>query len=225
MPTTPRSLRRAACRNGSSGGARRTGEPCPVLAGRVRAQHPREPRGRVRARGAHGARLSGTSVSVIHLVGGGSQNELLCQLTADRGLPVLAGPVEATALGNVLVQGRALGAIDGSLEHLRALVARTFPPEAVRGGRRIAGDVNALGSAGSRGGSNNEGEEDHRTPGHVTPMTTDKATRPAPASALTEPGEKAGDATVDDREECREPPRTTSCFAERRRIVGLERAL
>ena len=41
----------------------------------------------------------------------GSQNELLCQLTADRcGLPVLAGPVEATALGNVLVQGRAPGA-------------------------------------------------------------------------------------------------------------------
>ncbi len=76
------------------------------------------------------ARLSGTSVRVIHLVGGGSQNELLCQLTADRcGLPVLAGPVEATALGNVLVQGRALGAIDGSLEHLRALVARTFEPK------------------------------------------------------------------------------------------------
>ena len=76
------------------------------------------------------ARLSGTSVRVIHLVGGGSQNELLCQLTANAsGLPVLAGPVEATALGNVLVQGRALGAIDGSLEHLRALVARTFEPK------------------------------------------------------------------------------------------------
>ena len=76
------------------------------------------------------SRLSGTSVRVIHLVGGGSQNELLCQLTADRsGLPVLAGPVEATALGNVLVQGRAHGAIDGSLEHLRALVARTFEPK------------------------------------------------------------------------------------------------
>ena len=73
--------------------------------------------------------LSGRRVSVIHLVGGGSQNELLCQLTADRsGVPVLAGPVEATALGNVLVQARARGAITGSLEALRALVAAAFTP-------------------------------------------------------------------------------------------------
>ena len=63
-----------------------------------------------------------------HVVGGGAQNALLCQLLADRlGLPVLAGPVEATALGNVLVQGRALGAVSGSLEDLRALIARTHP--------------------------------------------------------------------------------------------------
>jgi rhamnulokinase len=73
--------------------------------------------------------LSGKQVSVIHLVGGGSQNELLCQLTADRsGLPVLAGPVEATAIGNVLVQARAVRLITGDLESMRALVARTHPP-------------------------------------------------------------------------------------------------
>lgn len=73
--------------------------------------------------------LSGSAVSVIHIVGGGSQNELLCQLTADRsGLPVLAGPVEATAIGNILVQARATGLIGGSLENLRSLVARTFSP-------------------------------------------------------------------------------------------------
>ena len=74
--------------------------------------------------------LSGKAVSVIHIVGGGSQNELLCQLTADRsGLPVLAGPVEATAIGNVLVQARAQGFVSGSLESLRSLVARAFSPK------------------------------------------------------------------------------------------------
>ncbi len=73
--------------------------------------------------------LSGRSISVVHLVGGGSLNELLCQLTADAtGLPVLAGPVEATALGNILVQARAHGYVEGDLEALRALVARAFPP-------------------------------------------------------------------------------------------------
>ena len=54
--------------------------------------------------------LSGRDVQVLHLVGGGARNELLCQLTADAtGLPVVAGPVEAAALGNVLVQARAAG--------------------------------------------------------------------------------------------------------------------
>ncbi len=77
--------------------------------------------------------LSGKAVSVIHLVGGGSQNELLCQLTANRsGLVVLAGPVEATAIGNVLVQARAQDAVRGDLETLRALVAAAFRPVAFR---------------------------------------------------------------------------------------------
>lgn len=75
------------------------------------------------------AELAGRPVDVVHIVGGGSQNELLCQLTADHlGMPVLAGPVEATAIGNVLVQARAQGLVTGDLESMRALVARTFAP-------------------------------------------------------------------------------------------------
>ncbi|MFC8304477.1 rhamnulokinase family protein [Specibacter sp. NPDC057265] len=70
------------------------------------------------------ARLSGKTVDVIHIVGGGSQNGLLCQLTANAtGLPVVAGPVEATALGNVLIQARAAGAAPEALAELRATVA------------------------------------------------------------------------------------------------------
>ncbi len=77
--------------------------------------------------------LTGKTVSVVHMVGGGSQNELLCQLTADRtGLPVLAGPAEATSIGNILIQARAQGLATGSLESLRALVAATFPPREYR---------------------------------------------------------------------------------------------
>ena len=82
------------------------------------------------ARAVHTASaLADSPVRVVHIVGGGSLNALLCQLTADRaGLPVLAGPVEATALGNVLVQARAVGLLSGDLESMRALVAHSFEP-------------------------------------------------------------------------------------------------
>ncbi|GAA2648745.1 rhamnulokinase [Paractinoplanes durhamensis] len=70
--------------------------------------------------------LAGRAVDAVHIVGGGARNALLCQLTADAcGLPVLAGPVEATALGNVLVQARAAGVIDGDLAALRAVLRQT----------------------------------------------------------------------------------------------------
>jgi rhamnulokinase len=70
------------------------------------------------------ASLTGQSVEVVHIVGGGSQNELLCQLTADAtGRLVLAGPTEATARGNIIIQARAAGAVSSSLEALRASVA------------------------------------------------------------------------------------------------------
>jgi rhamnulokinase len=70
------------------------------------------------------ASVIGYHCDVIHVVGGGARNELLCQLTADlTRLPVLAGPEEATALGNVLVQARAAGELGGSLAELRELAA------------------------------------------------------------------------------------------------------
>jgi rhamnulokinase len=73
-------------------------------------------------------RLADRSVDVVHVVGGGSQNRLLCQLTADAtGRKVVAGPVEATALGNVLVQARAAGSVDGGLGELRAMVVASSP--------------------------------------------------------------------------------------------------
>ncbi|MGQ7311147.1 rhamnulokinase [Microbacterium arabinogalactanolyticum] len=73
--------------------------------------------------------LSGREIDSIHLVGGGSLNRMLCQATADRsGLPVLAGPVEATALGNVLIQARATQDPPASLEELRAIVAASQVP-------------------------------------------------------------------------------------------------
>ena len=63
---------------------------------------------------------------MIHVIGGGSRNGLLNQFTADAtGRTVVAGPVEATAMGNVLVQALALGEI-ASLAEGRALVARSF---------------------------------------------------------------------------------------------------
>lgn len=72
------------------------------------------------------ASLSRQPVDTIHIVGGGAQIPLLCQAVADRtGLPVVAGPVEATSIGNTLLQARAIGAVSGELAELRGLVRRT----------------------------------------------------------------------------------------------------
>ncbi|HHV93994.1 MAG TPA: rhamnulokinase [Firmicutes bacterium] len=73
------------------------------------------------------AEITGRPARIIHMVGGGTQNELLCQLAADAtGLPVVAGPIEATAAGNILMQAMALGEIK-SLEEARQLIRRSFP--------------------------------------------------------------------------------------------------
>lgn len=70
--------------------------------------------------------ILGRRLDTIHIVGGGSQNELLNQMTADAcGRRVVAGPVEATAMGNILVQAMAVGAVR-SLEAARAIVRQSF---------------------------------------------------------------------------------------------------
>ncbi|MGH3640575.1 MAG: rhamnulokinase [Mycobacterium sp.] len=85
--------------------------------------------------------LSGIPVETVHLVGGGARNRLLCQLVADRvGKPVVAGPVEATAIGNVLIQARAHGLLHGDLDDLRgtmatALAGLRFEPQRTPAGR------------------------------------------------------------------------------------------
>jgi rhamnulokinase len=69
---------------------------------------------------------SGRKIEKLHVVGGGSQNELLNQLTADAaGIPVYAGPVEATAIGNIMVQAIAKGNVK-SLQHAREIVKNSF---------------------------------------------------------------------------------------------------
>jgi rhamnulokinase len=91
--------------------------------------------------------LSGRHADVVHIVGGGARNELLCQLTADAtGLPVIAGPAEATCFGNVLVQARALGAVPGDLAGMRALIRSTQPLRSYS----PAGDRAAWASAAAR---------------------------------------------------------------------------
>ena len=78
--------------------------------------------------------LTGKRIGRLHVVGGGSQNRLLNQFTANAlRVEVVAGPAEATALGNALVQAIATGAL-GSLEELRGVVRRstgleTFTPQ------------------------------------------------------------------------------------------------
>lgn len=90
--------------------------------------------------------LRGSPVAGIHVVGGGSRNQLLNRMTADAiGKPVLAGPVEATALGNLIVQMQAAGVVD-NLAGGREWIARSFPLEEVvpEGRFGLAGRIAAM---------------------------------------------------------------------------------
>jgi rhamnulokinase len=73
-------------------------------------------------------RLTGNSVEIVHVIGGGARNELLCQLTSDAcERPVLAGPAEATSFGNILVQMISSGSVE-SLNHARSIVTASTSP-------------------------------------------------------------------------------------------------
>ncbi len=105
---------------------RRTGQPAPVEPGAVIRCALESLALRYRWVLQRLEELLGRRLEVIHVVGGGSQNELLCQFTADAcNRLVLAGPVEATAIGNVLVQALGLRLI-GSLADAREIVRRSF---------------------------------------------------------------------------------------------------
>lgn len=74
--------------------------------------------------------ISPKPIRRIHVIGGGVKNRLLCQFTANAtGLPVIAGPVEATAAGNLMMQALALGYV-GSLDEIRRVIRRSFDLEA-----------------------------------------------------------------------------------------------
>ncbi len=74
--------------------------------------------------------VSNKEFNRVHIIGGGSQNELLSQFAADAtGLPVYTGPIEATAIGTILLQAMALNKID-KLTQLRAIVKKSFPLKA-----------------------------------------------------------------------------------------------
>lgn len=96
-------------------------------------------------------RITGKRVKTVHLVGGGVNNALLCQFTADAtGRPVIAGPVEATAAGNVLVQALGQGRVS-SLREIRRVVAgsselKRYEPKWAEGWEQALVRFQALGA-------------------------------------------------------------------------------
>jgi rhamnulokinase len=85
-------------------------------------------------------RVLGRKFEKLHIVGGGSRSQLLNQFTADAtGVRVVAGPVEATAIGNVLIQALALGHL-GSAAELRGMVEHSFPTQLFVPGAKLLPD-------------------------------------------------------------------------------------
>ena len=85
--------------------------------------------------------LAPFEIERLHVIGGGSKNALLNRFTADSlGIPVTAGPSEATAVGNIMLQARAAGCV-GTLQEMRSLIARCIPVEEFTPGDTAAWDA------------------------------------------------------------------------------------
>ena len=127
-PTTKASRHPATCRRRIAAFCERTGQPVPDGPGAT-ARCILESVALKHALTVDLLReVSGADPAELHVVGGGARNELLCQWTAQAtGMPVLAGPEEATLVGNLLVQAMALGEL-ASLEEARAVVRASFDP-------------------------------------------------------------------------------------------------
>ncbi|OUQ41459.1 rhamnulokinase [Gemmiger sp. An120] len=106
---------------------RRTGQPVPETVGQVMRCICESLALKYRFALEQLSRATGKQFSVLHVLGGGAKDGLLCRMTADcAGIPVIAGPVEATALGNILIQLVALGELP-DIAAGRALIAATEP--------------------------------------------------------------------------------------------------
>lgn len=106
---------------------KRTNQPVPETVGQVMRTVYESLALKYRQSLNHQAETSGQAVNKLHIIGGGTKNKLLCQMTADAiNRPVIAGPVEATALGNAVVQMISLGWI-GNIGEAREIISRSFP--------------------------------------------------------------------------------------------------
>lgn len=106
---------------------RRTGQPVPETVGQVMRCIYESLALKYRFALEQLSRATGKPFGSLHILGGGTKDGLLCRMTADcTGIPVIAGPVEATALGNILIQLAALGEVK-DIEEGRALIAATEP--------------------------------------------------------------------------------------------------
>ena len=109
---------------------RRTGQPVPASPGAYTRAIVESLALKYRLALEQLATLCGKPFTALHIFGGGCRNALLNQFTADAtGCRVLAGPAEATAIGNIAMQLVGIGAI-GSIDDARTLIEQSFPPDA-----------------------------------------------------------------------------------------------